>query len=65
MVKVDAYGLGVGPVERALRDAGARSFFGALAEEGVMLREAVGPGPAVPVLDGPTTGDEAACRGPA
>lgn len=63
MVKADAYGLGVGPVGRALRDAGARSFFVALAEEGVMLREAVGPGPAIHILDGLMAGDETACRG--
>jgi alanine racemase len=63
VVKADAYGLGVGPVGRALRDAGARSFFVALAEEGVRLREAVGPGPAIHILDGLMAGDEALCRG--
>ncbi len=44
-VKADAYGLGVGPVARALAQAGARTFFVAVAEEGAALREAVGPGP--------------------
>jgi hypothetical protein len=56
VVKADA--CGIGPVGRMLRDAGAQSFF-------VTLREAVGPGPAVPVLDGRMAGDEGLCRGTA
>jgi alanine racemase len=63
VVKADA--CGVGPVGRMLRDADARSFFVAPAEEGVALREAVGSGPAVPVLDGAMAGDEGQFRGTA
>lgn len=62
MVKADAYGLGVGPVGRALRAAGARSFFVALAEEGALLRAALGPGPTIHVFAGLMAGDEALCR---
>ena len=61
VVKADAYGLGAGPVARALAAAGARSFFVALAEEGAALREALGPGPAIVVLDGLMAGDAALC----
>ncbi len=39
VVKADAYGLGLGPVAGALWTAGCRSFFVALAEEGLCLRE--------------------------
>jgi alanine racemase len=38
VVKADAYGLGVEPVSKALWDAGARTFFVALPDEGVTLR---------------------------
>lgn len=58
MVKADAYGLGAGPVARALQAAGARSFFVALAEEGAALRAALGPGPRIFILGGLMTGDE-------
>ncbi|MEO1687540.1 MAG: alanine racemase, partial [Pseudomonadota bacterium] len=43
-VKADAYGLGLAPCARTLRDAGAKTFFVAQAGEGVALREALGPG---------------------
>jgi alanine racemase len=59
VVKADAYGLGAGPVARALAAAGARTFFVALAEEGAALREALGPGPAIYVFDGLMPGDAA------
>lgn len=62
VVKADAYGLGLGPVGRALVAAGARSFFVALAEEGASLRAALGPGPAIHVFDGLMRGDADACR---
>ena len=52
VVKADAYGLGAAPVAPALAAAGARTFFVALAEEGVALREALGPGPAIHVFAG-------------
>jgi alanine racemase len=57
VVKADAYGLGVGPVGRALAGAGVRSFFVALAEEGAALREAIGAGPAIHVFAGHMAGD--------
>ncbi|MFN6955303.1 MAG: alanine racemase [Acetobacteraceae bacterium] len=52
VVKADAYGLGAAPVARALRDAGCRSFFVAHLAEGVALRQALGHGPAIVVLNG-------------
>ena len=42
VLKADAYGLGSGPVARALDQAGCRTFFVATAAEGVELRRAVG-----------------------
>ncbi|MBW8270774.1 alanine racemase [Caldovatus aquaticus] len=52
VVKADAYGLGAAPVARALRDAGCRSFFVAHLAEGLALRDALGPGPEIAVLNG-------------
>lgn len=52
VVKADAYGLGAGPVARALREAGCDTFFVAHLTEGLLLREAIGPVPAIIVLDG-------------
>jgi alanine racemase len=52
VVKADGYGLGAGPVAYALFKAGARSFFVALAEEGVAVRKAVGNAPAIYVFSG-------------
>ncbi len=52
VVKADAYGLGAARVGPALRDAGCRHFFVAHLGEGVALREAIGPGPAIAVLNG-------------
>lgn len=57
VVKADGYGLGVGPVVRALAHAGARRFFVAAAEEGVLVRKALGPGPQINVLSGHMAGD--------
>jgi alanine racemase len=57
VVKADAYGLGIAPVARALANAGARGFFVAYAEEGVVLRAALGPGPQIMVLSGHMDGD--------
>ncbi|MEM1388999.1 MAG: alanine racemase [Pseudomonadota bacterium] len=56
-VKADAYGLGLGPVARALAHAGARSFFCAVAEEGAAIRQALGPGPRIFVYGGHMAGD--------
>jgi len=57
VVKADAYGLGAGRVVRALAEAGARRFFVALAQEAVVLRQALGPGPQISVLAGHMAGD--------
>jgi alanine racemase len=57
VVKADAYGLGVTRVARALAQAGARRFFVAFAEEGALVRQALGPGPQVAVLSGHCPGD--------
>ena len=57
VVKADAYGLGVDRVAPALAAAGATSFFVAIAEEGVALRRALGPGPAIHVFAGLMPGD--------
>jgi alanine racemase len=56
-VKADAYGLGIGPVARALAQAGAKTFFVAIAEEGAALRDAVGPDPRIMVYAGHMAGD--------
>ncbi len=61
VVKADAYGLGAGPVARALRDAGCATFFVAHLLEGLALRQAIGAGPAIAVLNGfPPGSDEGA-----
>jgi len=57
VVKADGYGLGAGPVAAALYKAGARSFFVALAEEGVAVRKALGNSPAIYVFSGLMQGD--------
>jgi alanine racemase len=57
VVKADGYGLGAGRVARALAAAGARKFFVAVVEEGVVLREALGPGPEIFVFSGHMEGD--------
>ncbi len=62
VVKADAYGLGAAVVGPALQAAGARTFFVALAEEGVELRRAIGPKPRIFVFSGLMQGDVEACR---
>ncbi len=57
VVKADAYGLGVGPVSATLAEEGVRKFFVAAAEEGVAVRQAVGPGPMIGVFSGHMEGD--------
>ncbi|MES2664829.1 MAG: alanine racemase [Pseudomonadota bacterium] len=57
VVKADAYGLGITRVARALAQAGARRFFVAVAEEGAMVRQALGPGPQINILSGHMAGD--------
>ncbi|OUS08263.1 alanine racemase [Rhodobacterales bacterium 52_120_T64] len=60
VIKANAYGLGVGPVGRALQKAGAKTFFVALAAEGVVLRQAIGPTARIFVFSGYMQGDESA-----
>lgn len=62
VVKADAYGLGATRVARALRAAGARRFFVAVASEAVTVRAAVGPEPEIFVFAGYTPGDAEALR---
>ncbi|WP_270934770.1 alanine racemase [Falsiroseomonas oryzae] len=52
VVKADAYGLGAGPVARALRNAGCGTFFVAHLTEGLALRATLGAGSEIVVLDG-------------
>jgi len=56
VVKADAYGLGLAPVARALKDAGCTTFYVAHLDEAVALRAAVGRDPRVVCLHGPTPG---------
>jgi alanine racemase len=57
VVKADAYGLGAARVARALAHAGARRFFVACAEEGAVIRQALGEGPQISVFSGHMAGD--------
>jgi len=52
VVKADGYGLGAVPIARALHAAGCAEFFVAHPSEGEALRDALGPGPMVAVLNG-------------
>ncbi|WP_119839753.1 alanine racemase [Pseudooceanicola algae] len=56
-VKANGYGLGLGPVAKALVSAGVRRFFVAVAEEGAELRRAIGPDPEISVFSGHMQGD--------
>ncbi|PCJ74796.1 MAG: alanine racemase [Rhodobacteraceae bacterium] len=60
VIKADSYGLDVGPVGQALQNAGAKTFFAALADEGVALRQAIGPTARIFVFSGYMQGDESA-----
>ena len=62
VVKADGYGLGAAQVAEALAEEGARLFFVASAEEGAMLRRALGPGPVINVFSGHMEGDTALIR---
>ena len=62
VVKADAYGLGAGPVSRALAAAGCRDFFVAELSEAITLRTDVGPEAAIYVLNGLWPGAEAAAH---
>lgn len=56
VVKADAYGLGADACGERLMHEGARTFFVARTGEGERLRAALGPTPAIYVLDGCLTG---------
>ncbi len=60
VVKANAYGLGVARVAKCLAEVGARRFFVAAAEEGVRLREALGPDLPIYVFSGHMAGDTVA-----
>ncbi|MEP2532871.1 alanine racemase [Shimia sp.] len=57
VVKADGYGLGADRVARCLMHNGVRKFFVAAAEEGVSLRQALGPDPEISVFSGHMAGD--------
>jgi alanine racemase len=57
VLKADAYGLGAARIGPALLEAGARTFFVAIAEEAAALRAALGPGPRIFVLSGYAHGE--------
>ncbi len=57
VVKADAYGLGMAPVARALRDAGCDTFFVATLQEGLALRAAL-ENAEIYVFHGPFPGEE-------
>src|SRR5438067_972526 len=59
VVKANAYGLGAGPVAKALAAAGCRLFFVATLDEAIALRTALGPKPEIAVFNGPFPGTEA------
>jgi len=61
-VKADAYGLGAARVARRLAEAGVRTFFVALAEEGAIIRQSVGSGPRIFVFSGHMAGDAQTLR---
>lgn len=54
VVKADAYGTGVTQAGPALARAGCTRFYVAWAEEGVALREAIGPAQPIAVFHGPS-----------
>lgn len=62
VVKANGYGLGAGLVATTLAAAGARRFFVAAAEEGAIVRQALGPGPEIFVFSGHMDGDHGLLR---
>jgi alanine racemase len=57
VVKADGYGLGSAGASRALAQAGARVFFTATFAEALLVRKALGEGPQIFVLNGPSEAD--------
>ncbi|WP_348526502.1 alanine racemase, partial [Mesorhizobium sp.] len=58
VLKADGYGLGAAQVAEALAKEGCDIFFVALPDEGIALRNAIGPGPDIFVLNGLPPGSE-------
>jgi len=54
-VKADCYGLGLAPIVGALSEAGCKTFFVALAQEGIAVRSVV-PGADIYILNGLASG---------
>lgn len=63
VIKANAYGLDAARVGQHMAKAGARHFFVAAAEEGILLRRALGAGPSISVFSGHMAGDAAAISG--
>lgn len=63
VVKANGYGLDAGRIGRALAREGVRTFFVAVAEEGVALRKAIGAGAEIFVFSGHMPGDAELLRG--
>lgn len=61
VLKADAYGLGAGPIVRALADAGCRDVFVAFLGEALRLRPHMSADVRVHVLNGLAPGEEALC----
>ncbi len=59
VVKANGYGLGAGPVARALAAVGCRLFFVATLDEGIALRRALESRAEIAVLNGPLASTEA------
>ncbi|SLN29915.1 Alanine racemase, biosynthetic [Aquimixticola soesokkakensis] len=57
VVKANGYGLGAAQVAKRLLHAGVKTFFVAAAEEGIAVRDAVGPVPVIGVFGGHMKGD--------
>ena len=60
MVKANGYGLGAAKVAEALVGEGCTTFFVAHLGEGIEVREVLGPGPVIQVLNGAMPGTEEA-----
>ena len=59
VVKANGYGLGAAQVAHALAAAGCRQFYVATLDEGIALRNALGPEPDIAVFNGPLPGSAA------
>lgn len=62
VVKADGYGLGAAVVAARLAREGAKRFFVAIAEEGIAVRQAIGPDALIHVFGGHMAGDAQVLR---